>query len=212
MRKELLLALALITAFTMACGEPGPSLEQRTGQAGPVKAQTPSDEEKLRALRPDVAAGEVGIICLRLRRAHASDVFPPDLRSRCAQAMLALAEESSRASMVSKSPEEWISLATEFGASSAAISKAKKSIAARGSAQPAEREIGGGAIENESYANPEDVRQAKQFLADLPPACSGSRASASRDGTVTIRLSCVGSSNSMNGSIKIKNGIVTEIQ
>lgn len=67
-------------------------------------------------------------------------------------------------------------------------------------------------IESESYASREDVRRAKKFLASLPEACSGSHASASRDGTVTVQLSCEGNNKSMSGSIKIKDGVVTEIQ
>jgi hypothetical protein len=114
----------------------------------------------------------------------------------------------------SKSATEWISLATEFGASSAAIKKAKQSIAARRPERAeAQAGISGTEIENAAYASREDVREAKKFLASLPDACSsGSHASASRDGTVTIRFSCEGNNKSMSGSIKIKDGIVTDVQ
>lgn len=67
-------------------------------------------------------------------------------------------------------------------------------------------------IENESSANPDDARQARQFLASLPEACSGSRASVSRDGTITIRLSREGANKSLSGLVKIKDGVVREIR
>jgi len=126
--------------------------------------------------------------------------------------MLTLAEEANSASVVSKSPEEYINLAKEFGANYAAVRKTERAIAGRSKRQQAGAATGDVAIKNESYANPADVRQAKDFLASLPLACSGSSASASTDGTVIIRMSCEDASKSMSGSIKIKNGIVTEIQ
>ena len=67
-------------------------------------------------------------------------------------------------------------------------------------------------IKEANYADPSDVTQAETFLAELPAACSESHGYASKDGTVNIRIICNGSSNSMNGLISIKNGVVTKIQ
>ncbi|MCM2284368.1 MAG: hypothetical protein NDI81_06280 [Desulfobacula sp.] len=63
-------------------------------------------------------------------------------------------------------------------------------------------------------ANPSDVAQAEKFLRDLPNACSGSYAYASSDGTVNIRVICIGSTKteSMDGLIAIKNGVVTQVK
>lgn len=61
-------------------------------------------------------------------------------------------------------------------------------------------------------ANPSDLQQARQFLDDLPPACARSKHSVGRDGTVTITISCEGANGSLNGTVKIKDGIVTEIR
>lgn len=65
-----------------------------------------------------------------------------------------------------------------------------------------------------NQANPSDVAQAENFLRDLPAACSGSHAYASSDGTVNIRVICIGStkSESMDGLITIKNGVVTQVK
>lgn len=68
------------------------------------------------------------------------------------------------------------------------------------------------AVQNAAKANPSDVSQAEKFLADLPPACSASYASVADDGTVNIRIICNGSGKSTNGSISIKNGLVTQAQ
>lgn len=67
----------------------------------------------------------------------------------------------------------------------------------------------------EAYkANSSDVAQAEKFLRDLPEACSGSYAYASDNGAVTIRLICIGYSKakSMDGTVIIKNGVVTQIK
>ncbi len=63
-------------------------------------------------------------------------------------------------------------------------------------------------------ANPSDVTQAEKFLKDLPKPCSGSYAYASADGAVNIRVICIGStkSESMDGLIAIKNGVVTQVK
>lgn len=65
---------------------------------------------------------------------------------------------------------------------------------------------------NLSYANPSDLRQARRFLDDLPAACAQSRLAVARDGTVTIFIACEGASGSMEGSVKFKDGVVTEIR
>jgi hypothetical protein len=67
-------------------------------------------------------------------------------------------------------------------------------------------------IANEQYAKPNDLSEAKKFLAGLPPACSNSYASASNDGTVKIRILCDSGDKSMDGIIEIKDGIVKKIQ
>jgi hypothetical protein len=67
---------------------------------------------------------------------------------------------------------------------------------------------------DEHHANPTDVSQAEKFLKDLPEECSGSYAYASVDGTINIRLICIGStkSESIDGLITIKNGAVTQVK
>ncbi|MGD9733588.1 MAG: zinc ribbon domain-containing protein [Desulfamplus sp.] len=64
------------------------------------------------------------------------------------------------------------------------------------------------------YATHSDVAQAEKFLKDLPDSCSKSYAYASDDGTVTVKIICMGStkSQSMDGLIKIKDGVVTQVQ
>jgi hypothetical protein len=63
-------------------------------------------------------------------------------------------------------------------------------------------------------ANPSDVAQADKFLKNIPEACSRSYAYASDDGTVNIRIICISStkSESMDGLITIKNGVVTQVK
>lgn len=61
-------------------------------------------------------------------------------------------------------------------------------------------------------ANPEDMRQARKFLADLPPACSRSYISVATDRTVVIHVSCTDSTRSRRDEIRIKNGIVTDLR
>jgi hypothetical protein len=60
-------------------------------------------------------------------------------------------------------------------------------------------------------ANPEDLRQARRFLADLPPACNGSYRVAA-DRTVVLHYSCSGNGKSARGEIRIKDGIVTGLR
>lgn len=64
------------------------------------------------------------------------------------------------------------------------------------------------------HATHSDVAQAEKFLKDLPDACSKSYAYASDDGTVTVKIICIGStkSQSMDGLIKIKDGVVTQVK
>jgi hypothetical protein len=172
----------------------------------------PTDLERLESLPSDASNQEIGLICLRIRKDQGSDSISSSLRQRCARAMLALAEEAASAPTALMSSNRWLDMATEFGASSSAISRTKRSIEKRESERAEKQVASGAAVEDESYANPGDVRQAKQLLNELPPACSGSSASASRDGTVTIRIVCNDGSKAMDGRIKIKNGIVTEVQ
>jgi hypothetical protein len=67
-------------------------------------------------------------------------------------------------------------------------------------------------VKNASRAKASDVRQAEQFLARLPPACGGTSASAGTDGTITILIRCFGSHDSLNGVVRIKDGVVTDIR
>ena len=67
-------------------------------------------------------------------------------------------------------------------------------------------------VENAHYASSSDVRQAKDFLSDLPVGCRNSSASASVDGTVTINLRCSNAEQSLNSIMQIKDGIVTNIK
>ena len=61
-------------------------------------------------------------------------------------------------------------------------------------------------------ANPSDLRQAREFLASLPPACARSSIETRSEGTVVISLACAGTDQSLKGSIHIKDGVVTRIQ
>jgi hypothetical protein len=63
-----------------------------------------------------------------------------------------------------------------------------------------------------SNANPGDMNQAREFLAKLPPACQNSKISTESDGTVVIWLRCNNGTNAIDGLVKIKNGIVTEVR
>lgn len=213
MRSAVMVMLMLIMTLETSCEREvnrPPEQSGQTEKAKPAEKVVLTDEEKLRSLGPEAADSKVASLCLRLRAVYASGSLPSDLRQRCTRSMLTLAENSES---TSKSADDWLSLAAEFGAGSVAIAKAKRSVAAsRAKNSETESVSFGTKIENESYANQEDTKQAKQFLASLPDACSGSRATVARNGTVTIRLSCEGNNNSMRGSIKIRNGIVTKVQ
>lgn len=55
-----------------------------------------------------------------------------------------------------------------------------------------------------------DVRQARDFLDDLPPECDSSSMSVARDGTVTIYVRCPGVAE--DGTVTIKDGIVRGVR
>jgi hypothetical protein len=61
-------------------------------------------------------------------------------------------------------------------------------------------------------ANPEDMRQARRFLADLPPACSGSYITVAADRTVIVHYACSGNGRSERGEIRIKDGYITGLE
>ncbi len=61
-------------------------------------------------------------------------------------------------------------------------------------------------------ASSSDIQQARQMLSQLPSACGNSSMSITSDGAVIIRISCEGNSKSMEGMIKIKDGVVTQIR
>lgn len=63
-----------------------------------------------------------------------------------------------------------------------------------------------------SQVDPDDMRQARKFLADLPPACSRSRISVASDRTVIIHVSCSSGAKSMQSQVRIKNGVVTDLR
>jgi len=63
-----------------------------------------------------------------------------------------------------------------------------------------------------SQADPDDMRQARKFLADLPPACSRSRISVASDRTVIIHVSCTSGAKSMQSQVRIRNGIVRDLR
>lgn len=64
----------------------------------------------------------------------------------------------------------------------------------------------------QSKTNPADMRQARSFISQLPPACNGSYIILLTDGTVRIHVVCTSDSKSMEGIIEIKNGVVTRIK
>ena len=64
---------------------------------------------------------------------------------------------------------------------------------------------------NEHLANPADLRLAKKALSELPPACSNSKMSVSKKGTVSLRYLCSNSEQSRDITVKFKNGKVTEL-
>lgn len=61
-------------------------------------------------------------------------------------------------------------------------------------------------------ANPDDIRQARRFLEDLPPACDSSYYSVAPDHTVVIHYACSDSDKSTRGEVRIKDGIVTNLR
>lgn len=67
-------------------------------------------------------------------------------------------------------------------------------------------------IENESAARPKDARAAIQFLEGLPAACQKSHARAEPNGTVVIRVLCEGNDKSLDSTVEVRNGIVTEVR
>lgn len=67
-------------------------------------------------------------------------------------------------------------------------------------------------IANESLADPEDIKTARLYFARIPPACERSSAAVEADGTVTIYVRCSNAVDAVDGYIKIKDGIVTDIK
>ena len=67
---------------------------------------------------------------------------------------------------------------------------------------------------SQSNANPSDLRQAQDFISQLPAACRNSRYAVAADGTVVINILCDKNDRSagMDGTIEIKNGIVKKIR
>lgn len=61
-----------------------------------------------------------------------------------------------------------------------------------------------------------DIVTARNLLNNLPPACSSSHMYTTTDGTVNVRVICIGSisndSQSMTGLISIKNGVLTHVE
>jgi hypothetical protein len=123
-----LVAITLAAALGVACGqETGRSSEPPLEPPKSVAARTPTEvAERLRSLGPNVAVEETSHLCLRLRKTHGSDSIPPDLRQQCAKALLHIAELVGPTS--SKEQDQWIALASEFGATPAAIARAKRLV------------------------------------------------------------------------------------
>lgn len=69
-------------------------------------------------------------------------------------------------------------------------------------------------VYSQSNANPNDLRQAQDFISQLPAACRNSRYAVAADGTVVINILCDKNDRSagMDGTIEIKNGIVKKIR
>ena len=65
---------------------------------------------------------------------------------------------------------------------------------------------------NSQSPSSDDVREANNFLSQLPPACSNSYSNNLPDGTVSIRIICSGNNKSVDGLVEIKNGIVKRIR
>jgi SH3-like domain-containing protein len=61
-------------------------------------------------------------------------------------------------------------------------------------------------------SNTRDMQQAQTFIDSLPSACSNSYISSKSDGTVVVHVLCRRGTDSMNGLIEIKNGIVRKIR
>ena len=64
----------------------------------------------------------------------------------------------------------------------------------------------------QSNVNPNDLKQAREFLSQLSPLCKNSSISTSTDGTVIVHILCENKDKSMDGTIEIKNGIVKKIR
>ena len=67
---------------------------------------------------------------------------------------------------------------------------------------------------SQSNTNPNDLRQARDFISKLPEACRNSRYAETTDGTVVINILCDKNERSagMDGILEIKNGIVKKIR
>lgn len=61
-------------------------------------------------------------------------------------------------------------------------------------------------------ANPADMAQADQFLAKLPSSCAASSKAVAADGTVNITIKCDGNGKKMDGTVAIKDGVVTKVE
>lgn len=64
-------------------------------------------------------------------------------------------------------------------------------------------------VKDASRASAQDVNDANTFLNSLPGVCGESHASASRDGSVTIKVICSGQSK---GVVVIKGGKVIDLR
>lgn len=64
----------------------------------------------------------------------------------------------------------------------------------------------------ELQADPDDMRQARNFVAGLPPACSRSSISVASDQTVIIHVTCSDGTKSAQSQVRIKNGVLTQLR
>jgi hypothetical protein len=79
-------------------------------------------------------------------------------------------------------------------------------------ARPAPDQTPSSPVAHASFASPEDVRQAEEFLESLPAVCAESSAEARTDGSVTIHVRCDDGSDALDSEMSIKDGIVRELK
>lgn len=169
-----------------------------------------SAKESLASLSNSATPAAVEEVCEPLLFAN---VFEADLgvAERCSMAYVKLAEAHLRKGELAKAGV-YIDRHRFTGViSEKADTTAAKVAAARAQERARAAASSGSQGSSSKAASPTDWRQAQDFLAKLPDACSSSRASVSPDGSVLITLKCMGE-RPMAGQVRIKDGLVTEIR